>query len=94
MSNAQVHYLDADSPPRVLFSGEQLLIEHLPAGTRVIYPKPPIVGLKDPDAAIRYALNHPLGMDPLHAQLFPGETLFARVGPTRPGPVSSSARAA
>ncbi|MBI1949259.1 MAG: DUF2088 domain-containing protein [Deltaproteobacteria bacterium] len=72
MSNAQVHYLDADSPPRVLFSGEQLLIEHLPAGTRVIYPKPPIVGLKDPDAAIRYALNHPLGMDPLHALLSPG----------------------
>jgi lactate racemase len=30
------------------------------------------VGLKDPDAAIRYAVNHPLGMEPLHAHLAPG----------------------
>src|SRR5438477_3599364 len=62
--SAQVLTLDSDSPPRVMFSGEQLLIEHLPPGTRVLYPKPPIVGLRDPDAAIRYALNHPLGMEP------------------------------
>ncbi len=72
MTNPQIHFVDNDSPARLLFSGEQLLLEHLPAGTRVIYPKPPIVGLKDPDAAIRYALNNPLGMDPLHAQLWPG----------------------
>ena len=72
MSHPSIHIIDTDSPPRVMFSGEQLLIEHLPPGTRVIYPKPPIVGLKDPDAAIRYALNHPLGMDPLHALLTPG----------------------
>src|SRR3954464_9918026 len=72
MSHSSVHYIDSDSPARVMFSGEQLLIENLPPGTRVLYPKPPIVGLKDPDAAIRYALNPPLGMDPLHALLFPG----------------------
>jgi lactate racemase len=72
MSNPQIHFVDNDSPPRIMFSGEQLLFEHLPVGTRVIYPKPPIVGLKDPDAAIRYALNHPIGMDPLHALLSPG----------------------
>ncbi len=72
MSNSQIHIVDNDSPARLMFSGEQLLFEHLPAGTRVIYPKPPIVGLKDPEAAIRYALNNPMGMDPLHALLHPG----------------------
>ena len=41
-------------------------------GTRVIYPPPPIRGLPNPRGAIRHALNHPLGCDPLHAQLRPG----------------------
>jgi hypothetical protein len=72
MSNSQIHIVDKDSPARLMWSGEQLLLEHLPAGTRVIYPKPPIAGLKDPDAAIRYALNNPINMEPLHGLLYPG----------------------
>jgi len=68
----QVVYIDTDSAPRVLFSGEDLLLEDLPIGTRVVYPKPPIEGLANPGAAIRYALNHPLGTEPLYAQLMPG----------------------
>jgi len=72
MSHSSVHILDSDSPPRFLMSGDQILLEHMPAGTRCIYAKPPIEGLKDPDAAIRYALNHPKGSEPLHALLFPG----------------------
>src|SRR6185312_12766700 len=68
----QVVYIDGDSAPRVLFSGEDLLLEDLPIGTRVIYPKPPIEGLANQGAAIRYALNHPLDADPLYAQLAPG----------------------
>jgi lactate racemase len=68
----QVVYIDGDSAPRVIFSGEDLLLEDLPIGTRVIYPKPPIEGLANPGAAIRYALNHPLDADPLYAQLAPG----------------------
>src|SRR6516162_6689976 len=68
----QVVYIDGDSAPRILFSGEDLLLEDLPIGTRVIYPKPPIEGLANPGAAIRYALNHPLGTEPLYAQLMPG----------------------
>jgi lactate racemase len=68
----QVVYIDGDSAPRILFSGEDLLLEDLPIGTRVIYPKPPIEGLANPGAAIRYALNHPLEADPLYAQLAPG----------------------
>jgi lactate racemase len=64
--------IERDSPPRVLFSGEDLLVEDLPVGTRVIYPRPPIAGLPNPRSAIRWALNHPEGCDPLHAQLRPG----------------------
>lgn len=65
-------YIDSDSAPRILHYGEDFLYEHLPIGTRVVYPNPPIKGLPNPDAAIRYALNHPLGMDPLYSMLFPG----------------------
>ena len=68
----QVVYIDNDSAPRIIMSGEDLLVEDLPVGTRVVYPKPPIEGLVNPEAAIRYALNHPHDMDPLYAQLEPG----------------------
>ena len=49
----QVVYIDTNSAPRILFSGEDLLLEDLPIGTRVVYPKPPIEGLTNPGAAIR-----------------------------------------
>jgi lactate racemase len=65
-------YIDRDSAPRIIPSGEDFLLEDLPIGTRVIYPKPPIKGLPNREAAIRYALNHPHGCDPLFAQLEPG----------------------
>ena len=72
MSHPCVVTLDRRSAPRVLFSGERLVEVDLPAGTRVIYPKPPLAGLKDPDAAIRYAINHPYNSEPLYAKLRPG----------------------
>jgi hypothetical protein len=68
----QVVYIDSNSAPRIMFSGEDLLLEDLPIGTRVVYPKPPIEGLVNPGAAIRYALNHPLESEPLYALLAPG----------------------
>ncbi len=64
--------IDKKSAPRVLFSGDRLVEVDLPVGSRVIYPKQPLAGLKDPDAAIRYALNHPHNSEPLHAKLRPG----------------------
>jgi hypothetical protein len=64
--------LDRKSAPRVLFAGDRLVEVDLPAGTRVIYPKPPLEGLRDPDAAIRYAINHPYNSEPLYAKLRPG----------------------
>src|SRR6266852_3590592 len=63
---------EKNSPPRVIFSGEDFLLEDLPIGTRVIYPRPPLEGVPNLKAAIRWAINHPEGMEPLHALLRPG----------------------
>src|SRR5512147_944810 len=71
-STEQIVTIDRDSPPRVLFSGEDLLVEDLPVGTKVIYPKPPVQGLPNVKAAIRQAITRPHGCDPLHALLRPG----------------------
>src|SRR5258705_1358982 len=67
-----VTYMHRDSAPRIIPSGEDFILEDLPIGTRVLYPNPSIKGLPNREAAIRYALNHPLGCDPLFAQLEPG----------------------
>ncbi len=64
--------LESRSAPRVLWSGEDLRSVKLPAGTRVVYAKPPIPGLPDREGAIRYALANPEGLDPLVARLRPG----------------------
>src|SRR6187549_1840328 len=72
MSHPLVVTLDRKSAPRTLFAGDRLVEVDLPPGTRCIYPKPPIAPLKDVDAAIRYAINHPHNSEPLHAKLRPG----------------------
>ncbi|MSP16821.1 MAG: DUF2088 domain-containing protein [Myxococcales bacterium] len=74
-SDEQVVMIDNDSAPRILFHGENFLLEDLPVGTRVIYPKRPLAPLPNARAAIRYALNHPEEMEPLHALLTPGMKL-------------------
>jgi hypothetical protein len=72
MNHPSLITLERDSAPRTLFSGDRLVEVDLPAGTRCIYPKQPIEALRDPDAAIRYALNHPIDSEPLYARLRPG----------------------
>ena len=67
-----VRELSAASADRLLWYGEDLIRVKLPAGTRVIYPKPSIPGLPDRDAAIRFALDHPEQAAPLRSQLRPG----------------------
>lgn len=67
-----VVYIDRGSAPRFFWHGEDFLLEDLPAGTRVIYPRKPLQPLRDPMAAIRYAIHHPEGCDPLFALLKPG----------------------
>ncbi|HYC22736.1 MAG TPA: lactate racemase domain-containing protein [Candidatus Bathyarchaeia archaeon] len=63
--------LNRRSEHRLIAYGEDFLFEKLPAGTRVIYPAPPLDPLADPDQAIRYALLRPENADPLFAQLDP-----------------------
>ena len=84
----EVVYIDNDSAPRLIFSGEDILCEDLPVGTRVVYGKPPIEGLNNPGAAIRYALNHPLDADPLYAQLRAGHARDHRHRRHQPAPAA------
>ena len=58
-----------DSAPRLLWYGEDLLGVRMPAGTRVVYPKPTIPGLPNRNSAVEYAIDHPEAMDPLSALL-------------------------
>src|ERR1700704_475122 len=70
--DSQVVIQDKRSPPRMLFSDTEVLLEGGPIGTGVIFPNSPIEPLANARAAIRWAINHPEGCDPLHAQLRPG----------------------
>ena len=79
MSHPCLVTLDSRSAPRTLFSGDRLVEVDLPTGTRVLYTKPPMDPLKDVDAAIRYAINHPEGSEPLYALLRPGMKLTIAV---------------
>ena len=58
--------------PFYLMNGETFAIENVPAGTRVLYPRPPLPNVGDLRAAIEKALDKPIGMDPLRAYLKPG----------------------
>jgi hypothetical protein len=65
----EVVYLGQDPAPRTVWSGERMLELDLPPGTRVIYPRAAMRGLRDVPAAIRYALNRPEDGPPLRTFL-------------------------
>jgi hypothetical protein len=69
--------VDRSTPPTLFWHGEGFRLEQLPADrSRVVYPPEPLAGIKDPDAAIRHALNNPLGdSQPLPSLLRPGMKL-------------------
>lgn len=71
-SSPHVRILEEDSAPRLYHHGEDLRRASFPAGTRCIYAKPPMEPVNNRGAAIRHALNNPLGDDPLYAKLEPG----------------------
>jgi len=70
-----IRTVERDGEPFLFHSGEQFVWEGLPAGTRVIYPPPPLPGVEDVAGAIEDALENPLGADPLSAQLRAGMKL-------------------
>ncbi len=69
--------VDRSTPPILFHHGEGFRLERLPAGrSRVLYPGEPLEALEHPDAAIRHALEEPLGdSPPLRALLRPGMKL-------------------
>jgi hypothetical protein len=68
--------VDRSTPPLLFHHGESLRLEKLPPGrSRVIYPAEPLTPLKDPDGAIREALENPIDSEPLSALLRPGMKL-------------------
>ncbi len=69
MSHPSVVTLGAKRAPRRLVCGEELREVDLPAGTRVVYPRPPVPGSSSPERDIRQALDQPLGSEPLSARL-------------------------
>jgi hypothetical protein len=70
--NGNLHTVTADDPPFFFHRGEGYERHRLPVGTRVIYPHAPLDPVPDRRAAIEHAIDHPLGADPLSAQLKPG----------------------
>ncbi|MGH9291313.1 MAG: lactate racemase domain-containing protein [Acidimicrobiales bacterium] len=68
--------VDDSTPPTLFWHGEGFRLERLPPGSRVVYGPEPLPALSDPDAAIRHALDHPLGdAQPLSELLRPGMRL-------------------
>ncbi len=69
---ANIHTVTSDDPPFLFHRGDGYVRHRLPVGTKVIYPNTPLEPLPDLRAAIEHAIDHPLGTDPLNAQLRPG----------------------
>ncbi|HUC35581.1 MAG TPA: lactate racemase domain-containing protein, partial [Acidimicrobiales bacterium] len=68
--------VDGSTPPTLFWHGEGFRLERLPVGSRVLYAPEPFDALEDPMAAIRRALENPLGgSEPLRALLRPGMRL-------------------
>src|SRR5438067_12256776 len=76
---SQVVIQEKRSPPRMLFSDTEVLLEEVPVVTRIVFPNPPIEELANWRAAIRWAINHPEGCDPLHSHLRPGMKLVIAI---------------
>lgn len=63
--DASVVIIEEGAAPRLVWSGEDLIEVRPPPGARVLYPPEPLRGLRDVEAAVRYAMQHPEGMPPL-----------------------------
>ena len=68
--------VDRSTPPILFHHGEGFRLNKLPAGrSRVVSPAEPLVGIQDPDRAIRDALLEPHEMEPLPELLHSGMKL-------------------
>jgi hypothetical protein len=68
--------VDKSTPPILFWRGEELSLEKLPTGSRVIYPPEALPAIKNPREAIAHALDNPIGdSKPLSELLFAGMKL-------------------
>lgn len=67
--------VDERTPPLLVHEGEGFHLQKFPLGSRVIYPPESLPGIKDVRGAIRHALQHPEGSEPLSELLKPGMRL-------------------
>ena len=67
--------VDERTPPLCFHHGEGFRLERLPLGSRVVYPPESLPGIRDVDASIDHALDHPAGSEPLTALLRSGMRL-------------------
>ena len=67
---------DRSTPPTLMWKGESFGLQKLPTGSRIIYAPEPFDALRDPEGAIRHALENPTGdSGPLSALLTSGMKL-------------------
>ena len=73
-SEGLIQIVESGDKPLFLPNGERFVFARVPVGTRVLYPRAPLPGVRA--AALRVqvekALDNPIGMDPLRAYLKPG----------------------
>jgi hypothetical protein len=67
--------VDERTPPLLVHEGEGFRLQRFPLGSRVVYPPDPLPGIRDVEGAIRHALMHPHGTEPLSDLLRPGMRL-------------------
>jgi len=71
--------VDERTPPLLVHEGEGFRLQRFPLGSRVVYPPDALPGIKDVGAAIRHALENPVGSEPLSELLKPGMKLTIAV---------------
>src|SRR5437899_7279131 len=67
--------VDERTPPLLVHEGEGFRLQKFPLGSQVIYPPDSLPPIRDVTGAIRHALLHPLGSDPLPELMKPGMRL-------------------
>src|SRR2546428_8186010 len=67
--------VDERTPPLLVHAGEGFGLQKFPLGTNVIYPPDPLPAVPNVSGAIRQALLHPVGSEPLPELLKPGMRL-------------------
>jgi hypothetical protein len=71
-SEGLVQAVEPGDGPLFLSNGERFVFARIPAGARVLYPRPPLPPYQNLRAEVERALDKPIGMEPLRSLLKPG----------------------